>query len=656
MKKLIFIITVIYLILSQYYTVISAEYMVNSVNSFNAAIVSASQGDTIKWENGTYKDIYLLINKNGITVLAESSGKVVFNGKSRSVLNGDQITFSGFQYLNGDIGENHVLISNGSENHISQVNIKDYNCAKYLIINAQCSRNEVSHCNFEHRMNTWDKNILSILVNATSPGYHTIRYCSFKNFDGTGGDMGVEPIRIGLSTQGDFISRSVVEYCYFTQCNGDGEIISNKSRQNVYRFNTFENNPKAELVLRHGDEGVVYSNFFLDGMGGVRIKEGQHHVVFNNYFAGIKKYPLNLQNYSVDPLDSITIAYNTIVNCQNISLGKSGSFPPKHVTFANNIFYNNQSEKLFTDRTGTENWIGNISFGDLGFAQPEGISITDPLLFLNQNGFYELAEGSPAIDAAQPDYPDLPNYPHLGIDYEVLFDLMGNERPKDIALKDVGCFEFSGDTLIKPYATAENTGPNYLHSVDTFLSKRPKVTGSSKIVNNIDDVVEATSNMEGFIYLVKYGLDVTSEAELDSLVQANLGRKVEILVSDSTVQIYTRGLPGDYYQFYALNTEGYVSLPSSNWVIVEQTGPVTQIYKEEKGIPLGLYFGNGKLVVSPQSNDNYSLEIYNIDGKLLLIKNNLSGKQNFNLSGIISGLLIVRKRSNADIQTIKVRV
>lgn len=653
MKKLVFIISLTILFLNQGMNAFSAKQLVNSISSFNNAIQTAERGDSIIWENGTYADIYMIIVKDDIVVMAEAPGKVIFTGKSRGELKGNHITLNGFQYLNGDIGDNSVLVSDGSNNRMSQINIKDYNCTKYLVINAQCERNEVSYCNFEHRMNTWDKNILSILVNENKPGYHRIQYCSFKNFDGTGGDMGVEPIRIGLSTQGDFISRSVVEYCYFTQCNGDGEIISNKSRQNVFRYNTFENNPKAELVLRHGAEGVVYSNFFLNGMGGIRIKEGQHHAVFNNYFAGIKKYPINLQNYGVDPLDNITIAYNTFVNSQNIRLGKAGANPPKHVTFANNIFYNNHAESLFMDATGTESWIGNISYGSLGFARPEGIKEADPVFSLNEEGYYELSAESPAIDAAQPGYPDLPNYEGLEMDNELMLDLVRNERPNEISLKDVGCIEFSTNTLVKPLATAENTGPFYLHNTDTIHSERPTVTGSSMVVNNIDDVAEASSNMEGTIYLVTYGLNVTTQTELDSLVNANLGRKAEIAAANTTIQIFTHGLPGEYYQYYAVSNDGSVSLPSSTWLIVEQKGPVTALNEQISANPFNACYSNGFVIVEPRENESYTLEIFNTHGKFLYKRKHLYGRHDADLYRE-RGIMIVRKSNKREVATLKV--
>jgi len=447
----------------------SGTHVVSSKTSFDSAISSAIPGDTIVWKSGVYHDIHMVIGSSQVVIEAEVPGKVVFTGASKTLISGNHNTLCGFQYLSGNIGSDAVIVINGSYNHITQVNIKDYDCTKYLVINSSGERNKVSYCNLEHRANSLDKNILSILVDANRPGYHTIGYCSFKNFDGTGGDEGVEPIRIGLSTQGEFISRSVVEYCYFTQCNGDGEIISNKARQNVFRYNTFEDNPVAELVLRHGDEGVVYGNFFLNGKGGIRVKEGQHHVIYNNYFSGLKERSIILMNYDVDPLDSITIAYNTFVNSAMIRLGSPGLYTPAHITLANNIFSDPETY-LFSEGTGTETWIGNIAHGSLGISKPEGIRIADPGLELNSEGYQELLATSTSIDSAQPGIPVLHNYPGLDIDFEVTYDLMRQPRPSDISMKDIGCSEFLHETMVTPHATSENTGPSYLHGANRQVS------------------------------------------------------------------------------------------------------------------------------------------------------------------------------------------
>ncbi len=455
-------------------------WVVSSFENFNSAYNSAASGDSIVWTEGVYNDVRFTFSKSNLTIIARTPGKTIFTGNSRVLIKGSDNVFSGFQYLGGNCGSSIVIEIEGSRNLLSQLNIKDYYCQKYLVIEDGCSHNIISHCNFEHRTYDGDKNILSVLVEENAPGYHTIRYCSFKDFPGTGGDMGVEPIRIGLSSQGEYISRTIVEYCYFEQCNGDGEIISNKARQNVFRYNTFYDNPKGELVLRHGDEGVVYGNFFLNGMGGIRVKEGQHHVIFNNYFSGLTSRAINLQNYDVDPLDSITIAFNTIVNSAKVDLGSSGSYPPKNVCFANNIFAD-PTGSLFTNATGTEKWIGNISKGTLGITRPEGMVDLDPLLVENSEGYYGISTGSPAIDSAKSGYPPLPNYPDMGIDHEILLDLMQQIRPGEINLKDIGCSEYPLDSIIKPHVWEDNTGPDYMHN-DESLFLSTTVSGSGSII------------------------------------------------------------------------------------------------------------------------------------------------------------------------------
>lgn len=444
--------------------IFAANIIVNSQSSFNNAQNSVNSNDTITWEAGTYADIEMDISISNITVRANKLGKTIFSGSSKAELNGDYITFEGFQFIGGNIGTSDVLKSYGNYNIFTQINIQDYTSYKYLVIQADCQYNTVSYCNFENRLNLDDKNILSVLVHESNPGYHIIKYCSFKNFDGTGGDMGIEPIRIGLSTQGEFISRTTVEYCYFTQCNGDGEIISNKAKQNVFRYNTFEDNPLGELVLRHGDQGTVYSNFFINNMGGIRVREGQRHYIYNNYFSGNTQRSIYLQDGDSDPLDTIVIAFNTFVKSEEIILGGDDTYSPQHVTLANNIF-TESPDNIFSDASGDEQWIGNIYTGTLGITKPDGLTEQDPKLSQNSSGYYELSDISPAIDAALAGYPDIPNYEGLDIDHTIIFDLMQQLRDSAIVQKDLGCSEYSQNIQVKPLVNEGNTGPSYFWGV-----------------------------------------------------------------------------------------------------------------------------------------------------------------------------------------------
>jgi len=541
MNRIFSILTVLVLLPGTFADLSAKTWEVNSSSSFSSAYNSAASGDSIVWNEGVYSNITMSISKSNLTIMARISGRTIFTGSSRVLISGDDNVFEGFQYLGGDIGTgNEVIEVSGSRNHLTQLNIKDYYCEKYLVIKAGCSYNVLSYCNLEHKAYLGDKNVLSVLVSSNSPGYHTIRYCSFKNFDGTGGDMGIEPIRIGLSSQGEYISRTVVEYCYFEQCNGDGEIISNKARQNVFRYNTFYDNPKAELVLRHGDEGVVYGNFFLNGSGGIRVKEGQKHVIFNNYFSGLTSRSIILQNYSVDPLDSITIAFNTFVNSAKVDLDASGSYPPKNVCFANNIFAD-PTGSLFTDATGTEKWIGNISNGSLGISRPEGIKDTDPMLEKNSEGYYGLAEGSPAIDSSKSGYPPMPDYPDMGIDNEILLDLMQQIRPGEIVLKDVGCSEYPQDSLIMPHVGAHNTGPQYIQDGEMFFLST-SVTGPGIIMADPPGLayekgtqVVLTAVADEFSSFLEWGGDLSGSSNPDSIL---MNSDVQVSASFDPIKDY----------------------------------------------------------------------------------------------------------------------
>ncbi len=566
---------------------LSNTYEVNSLSTFNSAQSNASSGDTIVWKQGLYHDIDIFVYKWGIVMMAEVAGKTVFTGASKLKLTGSNNTISGFQYLGGNIGNGFVIDIEGSNNHLTQINIKDYYCYKYLLIRAIAEFNTISYCNFENRTFIGDQNILSVLVAPHKPGYHTIRHCSFKNFEGTtpGGDAGVEPIRIGVSSQAEYVSRTTVEYCYFTQCNGDGEIISHKSKQNVYRYNTFEDNPYGEFVLRHGDAGIVYGNFFLDGFGGIRIKEGQDHVVFNNYFSGLSERSIILQNHSADPLQRIFIAFNTIVNSEEIRLGGSGPYQPTDVTFANNIF-NNPTGVIMNDPTGTENWIGNLYNGQLGIPASEGFVESDPQLQLNSEGFYQPGSGSPAINSAQAGYPAISEISGLDIDHDIMLDIMKQMRPADISQKDIGCNEFSEQMVVQPHATEYNTGPTYLQD-QNYVLLQITVDGEGTVsadppswVYDAGEEVTLTAVPGPFEVFKEWGGDISGTTNPVTIT----------MDQDKEVQAVFEALPTYNIQIYK-EGEGDVTVDPPGWTYLDST-QITLTAVPDSGYVFDQWTGN----------------------------------------------------------------
>jgi poly(beta-D-mannuronate) lyase len=149
-------------------------------------------------------------------------------------------------------------------------------------------------------------------------------------------------------------SATVVEENLFERCDGEIEIISNKSCENIYRNNTFLE-CAGMLTLRHGNRCLVQDNLFLahhkSGSGGIRVI-GEDHRIINNYIDGVAQGGIWITAGIVDsPLRgyfqarNILIASNTMVDCRGPCLDLNAGFgssrrtlQPENITVANNLF------------------------------------------------------------------------------------------------------------------------------------------------------------------------------------------------------------------------------------------------------------------------------------------------------------------------------
>ena len=457
----------------------AADRNVSSVPALQTAINSSNAGDVIILANGIYLNNTLNIGKNNITVKSATPGGVFLNGTNDININGNSITFSGFQFTSGDIGTSILIEVNGNNNVLTQLNFSNYYAQKYITIKAGTKYNEITYCNIEKKPEAAEIGCtIQISTSPTVIGYHKIRYCSFKDFYGLGGDYGNEPIRIGLSTENSNKSRAIVEYCYFNNTGlGDSESISIKCQENVIRFCTFTNQQNAMLVFRNGDNNVAYSNFFINA-GGIRVKEANNVFCYNNYFensgvgssADAVTYIYDTTTYPV-VLNNINFIHNTFYNCGTIDLGGTGA---TNNTWANNIFFKSSGDIFSNANLGTT-WVGNIRKGTLGnnitiASGMTNVDPKDPLLELNAEGYYGLASNSLAINASSSSYPSILDIAVIDDDPSLLFDGGGKSRPTTIALKDVGSDEFtSGGTTNNPLAVSE-VGPSYLGGPSLSIS------------------------------------------------------------------------------------------------------------------------------------------------------------------------------------------
>jgi poly(beta-D-mannuronate) lyase len=282
------------------------------------------------------------------------------------------------------------------------------------------------------------------------------------------GRNGGETIRVGYSHQSMTNSGTIVEENLFDRCDGEIEIISNKSCENIYRFNTFLD-CAGMLTLRHGNRCVVEGNFFFgnhkSGSGGIRII-GENHMVINNYIdgvekggfwitAGISNSPLNGYFQAINCL----IAFNTVVDSRgpyldlNAGFGTSGrTLKPKNITIANNAFLLSKTATI-VQGTGGENLklLGNIAWPEFtakgATAESNEIRLDDPKLKKANDRLWRPTAESPLRKAA------------VGSFRMVKADIDGQPRTEPL---DVGCDQLSDAPNTRRPLTASDVGPKWL--------------------------------------------------------------------------------------------------------------------------------------------------------------------------------------------------
>jgi hypothetical protein len=229
-------------------------------------------------------------------------------------------------------------------------------------------------------------------------------------------------------------------------------------------------------------------------------------------------------------------------------------------------------------------------------------------------------------------------------EYTVVFS-----SPRFFSIPDLSTLLIKAEQL-----TSENGKPiqGVVAASITMENRGPVVTGQAKVTDNVSGFGEAKSNKTGYIYLVKYGVNANTKTQLDSLVTSNLGRKTEVSEADILVSVSAKGLPGGYYQYYAIDNSGRVSAPSSTWVILDAKGPVTGVITNISNQNFYAFQQNGKLVVNPGNENLYTLEIFTIAGRLIFQGKKLSGVQTIDFEEK-SGVLIIRKLTDYQTSVLK---
>lgn len=437
----------------------SATHLVDSISTLQLKINDAAAGDIITVKDGVYTTSKALtVSRRAtagqpITIAAETIGGVEINGTHgfNVVQPAAHVIVRGFIFRHAS-GRNAIAAGT----HHVRFTRNIFQCSgdgPYLAVlgdDAQVDYNEFR-----------DKKTVGNMLSVSGTGSQVARrlwvhHNYFHDF-GNAGANGAETIRFGLSQLSLSTGEGLVEHNLFVRCNGENELISNKSSGNTYRYNTIIDSPNAQLTLRHGNECVVYGNY-LRNTEGLRIF-GDRHQVFSNYFE--KNYiGINLGNggaevadgaplTSHDRPDDCVITFNTLVDNRThyqMSRRTPTALGATNTTFANNIMQGGVAAKIEGPNPGAI-WSGNIVWqvtaaGDL---PADGFTTENPLLVAGADGIQRLQEGSPAIDSAAGDYT------------AVTFDFEGQPRA---GKKDKGADEFSSAPTAARILAVEDVGPN----------------------------------------------------------------------------------------------------------------------------------------------------------------------------------------------------
>ncbi|MAU17036.1 MAG: alginate lyase [Muricauda sp.] len=396
------------------------ENLVHTVEEFNAVVPNLKPGDVVTLANGVWKNAELLFEGIGtaekpIKLTVEEKGKVTLEGQSNLRMAGEHLIVEGLVFKNGFTPTTEVISFKKDKNtlannsRLTECVIDNFNNPErhepdtWVAIYGK--NNRVDHNHLVGKRNRGVTMIVRLNSEASQENHNRIDHNYFGPRQNLGSNGG-ETLRIGTSHYSRTNSNTVVESNYFDRCNGEHEIISNKSGMNTYKGNVFYE-CTGTLTMRHGENTLVDGNIFIGNnkpsTGGIRVINGKQTVT-NNYGVGLTGYrfrgafvimngiynsPINRYDQAKDAI----VRNNTFINCDHIQLCAGAdaerNAPPVDSFMENNIFYNENRDNLFT----VYDDISGITFNNN--------LVSKNVILIDEDGFFkqdlELAENESGL-------------------------------------------------------------------------------------------------------------------------------------------------------------------------------------------------------------------------------------------------------------------
>jgi len=550
---------------------------VSNAEELNAAIKNAVPGTEIVLANGIWKDIQIKFFGIGtkeapIVLRAETPGKVTVEGISDLKIGGKYLEVRGLYFKNGFTPSKTVidfrLDSTTIANHckVTDCVIKNFTqlnrSKKDHWIEFWGRNNELSHCYISGKSNSGPTILVSLAGNENINNYHQIVNNHFGPRPRKGGPHG-ETIQLGDSYTSMAPSFTNVSDNLFERCDGEVEVISNKSNNNEFRNNIFYKS-EGSLVLRHGNYCRIDGNFFIgddasDFMGGIRVINSGHWIT-NNYFFkikgkefrsalaimnGVPKSPQNRYNQVTD----VVVAYNTFVDCGapwqfsvGANMDKKDVLPlqeirsarPIRTIVANNVVYHSVANDFpikAYDKVDGVQFKNNVTNG------PNNSDVKDAI----QTVDFAMAKQSDWL------YVPTANQPNVfsGFDFETIQkDLFGKSRANQ---NTIGAMQFPVDKS-KGQINKKDFGASW------FSDENKKTVSKTATVSSEKELVEAVSkaNPGNVIELKKgiYNLDNSLVIDKSITIKSKDKKQAAVIVY--------KGQP---------NSSAFLMLPNGNLTV-----------------------------------------------------------------------------------------
>lgn len=452
-----------------------------------SAARTAQPGDVLVLRNGQYdldEAVTLAAGEGGspespLVIKAETTGGCILRGDTTAFAfkpGASHVVVSGFQFQLQD--ETAVKIEGSHHIRVTRCTFEldETDSFDWLVITgAKSHHNRIDHCLFANKSQPGNYVTIDGDSNGQQSQHDRIDHNLFRDI-GPRAKNEKEAIRVGWSEVSLSSGFTVLEHNYFERCDGDPEIVSIKSCDNIFRHNVIVDS-MGVVSLRHGNRSTIHGNIILgkgrEGCGGIRVY-GDDHRIYNNYLANLtgERYDAALAITNGDAENaqpesnlsahfrprSIQVVNNSLINnAHTIELGynhpgkKPWRYAPSEILFANNLVVGDRGTliKIYTEPEDCQ-WESNVFWpiapAKLGSVSVEGIAsqVADPKLMPNY-GLLMPASTGPASNRGR------------AFDY-IQRDLAGTKRGSQ---PDIGALEIADQEGPLQISTIRNAaGPD----------------------------------------------------------------------------------------------------------------------------------------------------------------------------------------------------